>query len=409
MRYRNVLCALACSFGVGCYQQVPIDDPDGSPPPWDAAAYRDAGADAEGTFRPPLGKCVEPTGVDLLLVVDNSSSMAEEQASLVRQLPALVHSLVEPPDEDGDGTPDWLPIADLQIGVVTTDMGTGGARVPTCLRADFGDDGILQTRGNPGIPGCQATYPPILGFRPGRDRPEDYAADVACVATLGTGGCGFEQQLEAALKALSPAAPTSWTGPSYVPPVFFRGTSGHGDGANRGFVRDDTLLAVVVVTDEEDCSVIDPEVFDPSSPRYGPTDLNLRCFTYPEALHPIERYVRGLAALRAQRPDLLAFGLIVGVPVDLAADVPREADFDAIASDPRMIERVDPAMPSRLAPSCNTPGFGLAMPPRRLVEVARGLTGHRTTVQSICQDDWSRPRAALARLLGTRACASYME
>ncbi|HEV3485648.1 MAG TPA: hypothetical protein VG106_09590, partial [Vicinamibacterales bacterium] len=53
----------------------------------------------------------------------------------------------------------------------------------------------------------------------------------------GTGGCGFEQQLEAVLKALSPASPTAWTAAGYVAPTFFAGSTGHALGANAGFVR----------------------------------------------------------------------------------------------------------------------------------------------------------------------------
>src|SRR5690606_13917634 len=98
----------------GCYETYVIDDPYGSAPPWDAGHQRDS-----GVFVPPPGKCVEPSGVDLLFVVDNSNSMAEEQASLAAQIPALVRALVEPPDEDADVNPDWLPISDLSVGVIT--------------------------------------------------------------------------------------------------------------------------------------------------------------------------------------------------------------------------------------------------------------------------------------------------
>mgnify|MGYP001302839282 CR=1 FL=1 len=415
MRAAAIAGLLAIGLLPGCYTKIAIDDPDGSPPPWDAAAYVDAGADASrpdggDVFVPPFGRCVEPTGVDLLLLVDDSNSMTEEQESLAVELPALVRALVEPPDADGDGDPDWLAVTDLQVGVITTDMGTGGFTVPTCARSDFGDDGILRTIGRTDVAGCMATYPSFLTFEPATGSPDAFAFDVSCVARTGTGGCGFEQPLEAVLKALSPSAPTPWTGPGYAAPTFFRNTFGHADTVNEGFVRTDTLLAVVVVTDEEDCSASDPALFDPTSPIYGATDLNLRCFAFADsALHPVERYVRGLAALRANRPDLLAFGLIAGVPGELAVSQPSDADFARILADARMQEVVDPAMPSRLTPSCNTPGRRLAFPPRRLVEVARRLTGHRSTVQSICQDDFSPAAAAIARLLGTRACAAYME
>lgn len=386
----------------GCYQDIDISDPDGSAPPWDAAAY-DAGPTL---FVEPLGQCVEPTGVDLLLVVDGSASMIDEQVSLAEALPSLIRALIDPPDDDGDGSPDWIAITDLQVGIATIDMGTGGFAVPTCTRSDFGDDGVLRTTGNTEIPGCSSTYPPFLTFTPGSATPEAFAAEVACVARVGSGGCGFEQPLEAALKALSPAAPTAYTGPGYVPPTFFRGTFGHGDGVNGGFVRPDTLLGVVILTDEEDCSARDPDIFNPSSATYT-ADLNLRCFEHGDrALHPVSRYVEGLQALRAGRPDLLAYALIAGIPPDLTAS---DATFDEILDDARMQEMVDPTTGNRMVPSCDVPGRGVAFPPRRMVEVARELTGARATVQSICQADFTPATDAIARLLGRRACANYME
>ncbi|MCZ7677264.1 MAG: hypothetical protein M5U28_00140 [Sandaracinaceae bacterium] len=392
----SITVVLALALAPGCYREfIVVNDPDGAPLPWDAGVVL------------LTSKCEEPTGIDLLFVVDNSNSMTEEQESLAEQLPALVRALVDPPDRDGDTEPDWLPIVDLHVGVVTTDMGTGGFTVPTCARADFGDDGILRTAGRADVEGCASTYPSFPTYAGGSA--DAFAFDASCVVRTGTGGCGFEQQLEAALKALSPAAPTAYTGPSYEPPTFFRGTSGHGDRENRGFLRDDTLLAVVIVTDEEDCSAHDPDLFNPSSLVYGGTDLNLRCFAHQDqAVHPVERYVTGLSALRASRPDLLALGLVVGVPEDLAVESPSYDQFRAMLADDRMQERVDPTMPNRLVPSCDTPR-GIAFPPRRLVSLAQGIGPGRSTVQSICQADFTPVAAALARLFGQRACRRFEE
>src|SRR5690348_2498849 len=84
--------------------------------------------------------------VDLLFVVDNSGSMSEEQASLANQIPRLVNVLASG-DADADGTPDFPAVPSLHVGVISTDMGTGGYRVPTCDEPNFGDDGILATTG----------------------------------------------------------------------------------------------------------------------------------------------------------------------------------------------------------------------------------------------------------------------
>jgi len=365
-------------------------------PVMDAAAG-DAGSGDAGPF--DAGMPIGTNQLDLLLMVDNSNSMTEEQMSLVAELPRLVRVLSSGDfDEDGSltGPDDFTPF-DLNVGVVTADMGTGGFTVPTCIRSDFGDDGILRTQGRTDIAGCMAVYPSFMSFRPGAGAdPAAFATDVACVATVGTGGCGFEQQLEATLKALSPAAATTWTAVGYVPPLFFRATSGHADRANAGFVRDGSVLTIVPLTDENDCSASDADLYNPSSATYGSTDLNLRCFVHGDAaLHPIARYVDGLLQLRTT-PGRLVFAPIVGIPVDLAPTGGASPDYVALIDpdpalrDDRMEERVDPAMTTRLVPSCDVVGRGLAFPPIRIVQVAQQLEmrGAAVTVQSICQDSF---------------------
>ena len=314
--------------------------------------------------------------LDVLFMVDNSNSMTEEQASLASQIPRMAEVLATG-DLDGDGVQDFPALNSLRAGSVSSDMGTGGYTVPTCAASDFGDDGVLSTDGQP-EPGCLASYPSYAELRAG-DPPGSDAAfvdQVRCTAVLGTGGCGFEQQLDATLKAITP---------STSPLTFHAGTRGHADGANAGFLRADSVLATIVLTDENDCSASDPELFDPSSPTYGSTDLNLRCFAHEAgALHPITRYVDGLRALRSDPADVI-FALVAGVPTDLVSPSP---DYAAMLADPRMQEQVDPANPNRLQPSCDVPGRGLAFPPTRLVEVARDHAGP-SVVQSICQDDFT--------------------
>ena len=397
--------ALASTLAAGCYRRAEIVDP-----PWRDAGARDAlvpgvdsSIDGGRAFVEPPGECTQAAGVDLLFVIDDSASMAEEQARLAEQIPLLLELLTSPPDDDGDGRPDWLPIEQLQVGVVTTDMGVGGHSVPTCDRADFGDDGVLLESSG----ACASS--PLSGpiFRLDPEMPEPFISSVSCVAQPGSTGCGFEQQLEAALKAVSPSVPTAYTGASYEPPVFVGSTFGHGEGRNAGFVREDSLLAIVIVTDEEDCSVVpeSTDVFDPSSERYGGVDLNLRCFSFPEVTQPVERYVDGLLALRASRPDLVALAVLAGIPPETAVPLPSAADFTAMLEHPDMQERVDPETPTRLFPSCSSE-IGLAFPPRRLVRTAEGLGPYRATVQSICESDYRGPMTAVARLIGRRGCAA---
>ena len=323
------------------------------------------------------GACCMDVGssVDMLFMVDNSNSMTEEQASLAAELPRMVRVLATG-DLNGDGTPESPPVRDLHLGVVTSDMGTGGFTVPTCPRSDFGDDGLLQTTGRG--TGCLASYPRFLTYASGGD-PAALARDFACVATLGTGGCGFEQQLESVLKAVTP---------STSPIRFFRSTTGHGDGANEGFLRDGSVLVTLLLTDENDCSALDGEVFSPTSTTYT-GELNLRCFNYPSALHPLTRYVDGLLATRRETSDLI-YAAIVGVPVDLAGP---SVDYTRVLADPRMAEVIDPTLPSRLTPSCNVTGRGVAFAPRRIVRLGQELRdrGAVDVLGSICQASYAEP------------------
>ena len=347
----------------------------------------DAGRDDAGL--------VELTGeVDLLIMMDNSGSMSQEQEALAREIPNLVRGLATG-DVDGDGTVDIPLVVSLHVGVVTSDMGTGGVVVRGACERDpnRGDDGVLRSEGNLSLPGCAASYDPaFLEFAPGSGSADAFAEDVACLSTTGTNGCGFEQPLEAMLKAVTPST-------SDIRFVF--DDRGHADGANAGFLRPGALLAILAVTDEDDCSALDPDVYNRMSTRYPAPELNLRCFQYPEAVHPLERFTEGLLASRGDAGRLI-YGAIVGIPEDVNPRIGSPIDYDAILSDDDMQERVNPTMPQELAPSCDRPGTGRAFPPRRMVTLAQQLEagGARAFVQTICQDSYESAILGFATEIG---------
>jgi hypothetical protein len=361
----------------------------------DAGAPSDAG-------RP---ECVpEPIEkIDVLLMIDSSNDMAEPQALFFEQFERVTRVLtsgdLDPGrDADGDGAPndsgdDFTPISDIQVGVVTADMGSGGFAVMSCSdEPAFGDDGVLRSSGNTTMAGCSASYPRIQRFDPGDDV-EAFSLDVSCIGKLGTGGCGLEQPLESVLKAL---IPSSCTGAAHC--EFAMGTRGHGDGENGGFVRPDSLLAIVLLTDENDISAADADLFDLASTRYE-GQLDLRGYLHPDALHPIERYRDGLLALRPGSPERLFFAALAGLPPDLSTET---SSLDDILAAPEMHENLDPTMPLRFVPSCNVPGFGISYPPRRVVEVARELeaSGAHGFAGSLCLTDYTEPVSAMLRELG---------
>lgn len=366
-----------------CYQSPP----DASTPPMDSSPDVDADA-GDSEVPPPIDACTpQPRAVDLLLMIDDSRSMAEEQAALTAAFPALVRALAEG-DLDGDGRADFDPIASLRIGVVSSFMGVGGHEVPTCEYGDasFGDDGVLIAEHRGGRGECPATHPAFLEYTPPGGLSELQAA-FTCQANLGTDGCGFEQQLEALLKAATPQS-------SDV--RFFDNTRGHaGAGVNGAFFRDDAVLVGLVLSDEEDCSARDLDLFAPAGP-YSGTTLNRRCDVHADdALWPTSRYA-ALAELKADPADFV-YAALVGVPVEAERD-----SYDAILAHPDMDYEADPAS-MRLLPACDS-GGGDAMPGRRYVEVAQALEseGAQTLVRSICRADFDGPVDELVRLIATR-------
>ena len=330
-------------------------------------------------------------------MIDDSNGMAEQQGRLAAQMPRLLEALGSG-DLDGDGIRDRPPFTSIHLGVVTSDMGVQGVEnIPTC-EAPLGDDGLLQTAGHG--PGCEAVYPSFLDWEPGGARTGDeVATDLVCLELLGIAGCGFEQPLEAPLKALSPSMPTDWTAPGYVPPTFYAGL-GHGDRENAGFVRRDSILAVVILTDEDDSTARDPSLYDPSSTTYtGP--LNTRVFNYPEAVQPVERYVDGLLQLR-RHPSRLAFLVIAGIPVDILPDPGAPIDWDRVIGDPsvrdpRMVETLTADRPKH-PDACRSMTMPMAAtaPPRRpvrIVTTAHHLAqrGARVSLGSICLAAYDDP------------------
>jgi hypothetical protein len=312
--------------------------------------------------QPPSGK------VDILVVVDNSGSMSQEQAALAANFPRLIEELMAPSDSG------HAAVTDLHVGIISTDLGSAGYDLSTCgngeLGYDLGDDGRLRSTPSPTVGGCAASYPLFLSrVRDQADYPlEQMGADFQCLATLGTNGCGFEQQIEAARKALVEHARPG--------------------GVNEAFLRPDSILAVLWVTDEEDCSVADPTILDPR--RTDLVHLNLRCYVHQEMLKRVDEMISALRALRSN-PDDFVVAMVAGVPFEGTDGDTCQGRGDQLGGCldlPIMQYRVDPAAPGTLLPVCTNPsGWGHALPGRRFVEAAR-LLGHRATVFSICNDDW---------------------
>ncbi|MDW8362940.1 MAG: hypothetical protein RMK74_11115 [Myxococcales bacterium] len=328
--------------------------------------------------------CVDALPVDILWVVDNSHSMREEQNNLAANFPRLVQTLTNPPDSNRDGEPDYPPVTDLRLGIVSTDLGVGMYTGIVNCDAE-GDRAALIGRARTEDPACASVSldPPFVTYDPAA--PAQAEQQFSCLARLGIDGCGLEQQLEVSLRALTErAAPGE---------------------PNAGFVRDHSLLAIVLVTDEEDCSAADPSIFDPSPAaveRLGP--MATRCAEHPEMLHPVTRYVNGWRALRfGDMRHNLVVAAITGVPSDLVRD-PFRIDYEALLADERMRYRRTPDG-RNLEAACSFGGVGSAHPARRIVEAIRPFGEVRAgLVQSICATDFGPAMEAIGRLVASRLC-----
>jgi hypothetical protein len=170
------------------------------------------------------------TEVDILFMVDNSLSMAPIQQQLSAGFEAFGRVL----DELPGGTPD------LHIGVVSSDMGAGTG-IQAC--DGNGNAGVLQNspRGsctNTTLHGGErfiaVRTDPSTGQRITNYDASTLTEVFSCIANLGDTGCGFEQPLLSVMRAL--------------------GADDYQPAENAGFLRRDAFLAVILITNEDDCS-----------------------------------------------------------------------------------------------------------------------------------------------------------
>ena len=282
---------------------------------------------------------IRQTGVDkidLLFMIDNSISMADKQQILAAAVPVLVQRLITPTCVDmngapvgnggvvaqadgtcpnGNGVPEFKPIKDIHIGLVTSSLGDHGSN-DVCSDAQNADN---QANGNPpSFYNDMAQLLPTVrpasnlyswnnsGFLVWDPRVQKDVLDkhtpitmnetdqgtfiknfTAMVTAAGEHGCGFEASLEAWYRFLidpEPVSQMSETGndpPNMKTPkiVSVRGPDPADVGPNpdkgfvhskvianntvleqrKNFLRPDSLVAIVMLTDENDCSIQDED------------------------------------------------------------------------------------------------------------------------------------------------------
>ncbi len=252
--------------------------------------------------------------IDLLLAIDNSGSMADKQAVLRVAVPKLVASFVNPPclDAGGHVTPDTSPagcgvvqpcgpldacpvagtkreldpIIDMHVGVVTSSLGSHGA--DSCIgdtvpsENDHGHlvhrattDGSLpdvKTWNNKGFLVWDPNTAKPTHTPPGETSAQAFDDAVAAVVGgAGEVGCGFEHQLESWYRfAVDPDPYDSAALDAKTGQVVLSGTDMVIKQQRADFIRPDSLFAIVMLSDENDCSVRDGSQYFFALERYKP-------------------------------------------------------------------------------------------------------------------------------------------
>jgi hypothetical protein len=269
--------------------------------------------------------------VDLLFMVDTSRSMGGKQKLLSDAIPYLLTSLTSE-----------LGVADLHLGIITSSLSDHGS-ADVCAPAVAGENAFYDDRAQllPSVrvgieswnnQGFLVWDPSQSVSPPGEnDAAALSAAAQAHLAAASEVGCGYEAQLESLYRFLADPEPVE-------------SMSNDGNFSVRGpvnqvlltqraaFLRPDSTLVVVLLTDENDCSIIDEDGSQgwvtslirapagggvylpaaapicetaPNDPGCGPTTTpltfeqdhpNLRCYRQKQRfgmdlLYPVSRYV----------------------------------------------------------------------------------------------------------------------
>jgi hypothetical protein len=335
--------------------------------------------------------------IDLLFVIDNSTSTLDKQTVFAQNFPRFVQAL--------DGFPMGRP--NLHIGVINTTVdiqspgwADGNLGCPT---PDPRDNGLLQNA--PRMLGCS---PPDGRFladvrNPDGSRTVNYAGTLeqalSCIAQVGVSGCGFEADLEAMKRAL--------------------------DGSraeNAGFIRNGAFLGIIFLTDEDDASIKDSKVFtlDPATVG-GISDFRVQplfayqCSTPISATHggayqhctprtdsylqDPHYYSEFLTSVKD--PSQIVVAAIAAPPPGVMTNdsPPRTASSPDITTGPLMLNGTSKDL--ALLPSCSATVNGNPAIGRPAVRLASfvGDFADRGRFYTVCQSDYSAALNDIGRTL----------
>lgn len=394
------------------------------------------------------------TGVDILFVMDNSGSMEEEQAIFSSSIFTLLNSLFKKMQDISAGDKNLHSIrvatTNSDMGVSYNGIGFNGSFAidPTCITSPFGNNGAMITEYNnvgqdfemtievatgqisciegsvncppgwscmfkdaQGAGTCAPEYqetmitcPPIedylenamyLSFPIVDNMNPMYSMAASCLANVGIEGCNFEQQLSAIHAAMTK----------------------HGQ---KTFLRANALTLIIVVTDEDDCSIKDRQWHE--STEFEEPSVNLICGHHTDLLHPVSELRKMILAAKTDatgvsNTDSILFAAITGVPlvpecqgkgntIDGCMDVKLSAG--GTMQNPAEITRPDSQhnMAQYYEYACtreNNKGDAVtkAYPATRLVQMAQSFD-ENGYVYSICNKNWTLAMSELADMIVER-------
>lgn len=230
VKIHPLVCLTACTLvacsspaddeGMGPILPPALDDDTGSGAPadegggelFDVASGAEGGGDEGGD----AGGCEK---VDILFVIDDSGSMEDDQQRLIANFPAFV-----------EGIETKVDVSDYHVGITATDPYHGTIfecrEMGALVTQTFGDNSSNRVCG------------PFANGKRFMTAADDLDDKFACAAQLGTMGLPDERPAAAVTAAVTEPIVSS--------------------DCNDGFLREDAVLVVVMITDEEDEKIYDP-------------------------------------------------------------------------------------------------------------------------------------------------------
>jgi hypothetical protein len=370
-----------------------------------------------------------PGDLDVLFMIDDSSSMTVMQQKLTSQIPGFITALQSLP----------MGLPNIHIAVVSSDLGAPGDSTSSIQCTPTGDQGKFQTqpRGTCTSTTLAAGETFISNVGGVANYTGNLADVLSCISLLGDAGCGFEHQLASVARALgSDGSPA---------PV-----------ENAGFLRPGADLAIIFLTNEDDCSApsntmlyslngYQQNIGNPLGPianfrcnSFGhlcvdPTAGGSACLLEPQLkppvdvtvtasastlnltdcesndsnglLTPVSNFVKGIKALKANPESQIVVGAITAPATPYAvAWVPESGGQNTQPGElwPEIEHSCGPAGGDDVNPTGQSTTDGSFGDPSVRITQLVGAFGSNGVVSSICDADYGNAFSAIVNRIGAQ-------